>query len=303
MLRTFKYRADNPIIVREILKNNGFSTHILTGLKHTEGSICIDNDIPVFLNHVLLPTETLTVYLNEKESSPNIVPVNIPLEIVYEDEDILLINKPSDMPIHPSINNHDNTLANGVMHYYTSQNQKYVFRCINRLDRDTSGLTLLAKNALSGAILSDMKLKDMIHKEYYAICSGLIPDNGTINAGIARREGSTIERTVDMENGEHAVTHYERLCYRNDSIDSDSYISLAKITLETGRTHQIRVHFRHLGYPLIGDFLYNPDYRHIGRQALHCGVMEFPHPVTNKNIRVKAPMPYDMSRLFPEYSI
>ena len=228
----------------------------------------------------------------EETPSENIIPVHLPLNIVYEDEDILLINKPADMPVHPSINNYDNTLANGIAYYYKLQGKPFVFRCINRLDRDTTGLLIIAKNALSASILSNQMKKREIHRTYLAIVSG-IPEKeaNTITAPIARKENSAIERCVDFMNGEHAVTHYQTVASKED-------YSLLKLSLETGRTHQIRVHAKYIGNPLLGDYLYNPDFSKIQRVALHSYRLNFMHPITEKLMSFSAPLPKDMADLF-----
>jgi 23S rRNA pseudouridine1911/1915/1917 synthase len=209
---------------------------------------------------------------------------------VYEDEDILVLNKPSDTPIHPSQGNYDNSLANGVKYYYDKQGIKFVFRCINRLDRDTTGLVVIAKNMLSGAALNLAMVNRQIHRTYLAVVKGELPEEGTIDFPIARKDGSTVERCVDFDCGEHAVTHFER-------VEKNEKYSLARIWLETGRTHQIRVHMNAIGHPLPGDFLYHNDRSEIGRQALHSWRLEFVHPVTGEMMQFEQPLPEDMRKL------
>lgn len=196
------------------------------------------------------------------------------------------------MPVHPSINNYDNTLANGIAYYYKMQGKSFVFRCINRLDRDTTGLLIIAKNALSASILSNQMKKREIHRTYLAVVSG-IPEKetDTITAPIARKENSAIERCVDFINGERAVTHYQTVASKED-------YSLLKLSLETGRTHQIRVHAKYIGNPLLGDYLYNPDFSKIQRVALHSYRLNFVHPITEKPMSFSAPLPKDMADLF-----
>ena len=203
------------------------------------------------------------------------------------------------MPIHPSMNNYDNTLANAVMYYFSEKGESFVYRCINRLDRDTSGLLILAKNMLSGAILSQMSANRQIHREYLAVTEGLLPESGTIDAPIARLEGSAIMRCVDYEHGEKAVTHFARLSYSEliPSTKCRGY-SLASVHLETGRTHQIRIHMKHIGHPLPGDFLYNPSSdAPITRQALHSHRLMFEHPITGESMNFICEMPDDMKQL------
>lgn len=287
MTRVFTYCITEETPSIEIfLRRLGYSRHILTHLKRTCRGIVLNGEW-AYASAKLMPGDTLLVTLTEDAGSENIVPRPIPFEIVYEDDDLFIINKPSDTPIHPSVNNYDNTLANGLAWLFEQRGEPFVFRCINRLDRDTSGLLILAKHALSSALLSAMVQKRQIHREYLAIAQGLVPDLGTIDAPIARAEESVITRCVDFDKGEKAVTHFERLSFK------DGY-SLVRLRLETGRTHQIRVHMKYLGYPLIGDYLYNPDYRIMKRQALHSARLSFPHPITGRWMDFSAPLPPDM---------
>lgn len=303
------------------LKAKGYSTQNRINLKKDPRSIWV-NGVCVFQNTILQAGDELKVQIREQENSDGIVSVELPLDIVYEDEDLLVINKPAGMPIHPSLHNYDNSLGNALAWYFKKQGKPFVFRCINRLDRDTSGLTIVAKHMVSGAILSHMvaaKSKEGleaegIHREYLAIVEGHVsPEKGVIEAPIARKESSCLERIVDFENGERAITHYQVLQ------TTDRY-SLVALQLETGRTHQIRVHMGYLGYPLVGDFLYNPNYAlnqidrlaenvteeikkekaadyPILRQALHAHKISFPHPMTGEHMEFCVPMPIDMLNL------
>ena len=294
MNRIFEYTiADEnlPCTVGDFLKQKGFSRQIIIQLKKTSQGILVNNQW-AYVRTPLRTNDILTLRLLEEAPSENIVPVSLPLDIIYEDEDILLINKPADMPVHPSINNYDNTLANGIAHYYKMQGETFVFRCINRLDRDTTGLLIIAKNALSASILSNQMKKREIHRTYLAVVSGNPKkDTDTITAPIARKENSAIERCIDFQNGEQAVTHYQVITSRED-------YSLLKLSLETGRTHQIRVHMKYIGNPLLGDYLYNPDFSKIQRVALHSYRLNFIHPITEKNMDFSIPLPEDMANLF-----
>ena len=294
MERTLTYTTENlitPLPVSRFLKQKGFSSQNLVQLKKNPDAV-LANGIPCFMNHVLHPGDTLTLHIREDHSSEKIPPVNLPLNIVYEDADLMVINKPAGMPIHPSMNNYYNSLANALAYYYEQQNCPFVFRCINRLDRDTSGLTIVAKHYVSAGMLSAMiasKTASGITREYLAIVKGSVkPPEGTITAPLGRRDGSIIERTVDFEKGESAVTHYKVL-------DEKNGYSLVSLILETGRTHQIRIHMKYLGYPLIGDYLYNPDMECIKRQALHAWKLTFRHPITGETLAFTAPLPVDMA--------
>ena len=276
--------------VEEFLKSRGYSHRLVVYLRNTEGSLTIQGQ-PVYTIHRLQSGEVLKVVLTEETPSQSIVPVNLPLSIVYEDEDILVVNKAAGVPIHPSQGHYDNTLANAVAWYYSQKGEPFTYRAINRLDRDTSGLTVISKHLVSASIMADMTKKRLVHREYLAIVKGdLTPPAGTITAPLSRKEGSIIERTVDFDHGEEAITHYKLVKKENGH-------SLVSLQLETGRTHQIRIHMKYLGYPLIGDYLYNPDMEHITRQALHSYHMEFPHPITGQKMTFTAPLPPDMSAI------
>lgn len=269
------------------LKDQKFSSQIITNLKRTENGILL-NGVWGRVRDLLHVGDILTITLVEIDISENIVPVNLPLDIVYEDEDLMVINKNTNTPIHPSQGNYDNTLANAVAYYYQTKGEHFTYRCINRLDRDTTGLLILAKHMYSASLLSDMVQKRQIHREYLALATGLVPESGVIEAPIGRVDGSTILRQVDFEHGDYAKTNFRRISYQNG-------YSLVSLKLDTGRTHQIRVHMKHLGHPLPGDFLYNPDYSVIKRQALHSHALGFLHPITKEPMEFKAELPEDMA--------
>ncbi len=276
--------------IRAFLQARGYSHKNLVELKKYEDGILVNGDAR-YMNYLLNSQDLLTVRIYDEECSEKIPPVELPLNIVYEDEDLLVVNKPAGMPIHPSLNNYDNSLANGLAWYFEKQGKPFVFRCINRLDRDTSGLTIIAKHMVSAGILSSMVSRREIHREYLAIAKGIVtPAEGTIDAPIARKADSIVERVVDRERGEQAVTHYRVLETRNGH-------SLLALHLETGRTHQIRVHMKHLGFPLIGDYLYYPDLTLIKRQALHSHRLVFLHPITNERLIFESNLPEDMMQV------
>lgn len=289
----------------DFLIDHGYSKHIRTYLKQHPNTVLKNNEPALFY----FPLETgdrLTILLEDEEASKKISPVNLPLDIVYEDEDLMVINKQADTPIHPSQGNYENTLANSVAYYFASQQIPFVFRCINRLDRDTTGLLILAKNMLSGAILSDQMKKREIHRTYLSIVEGCVPKHGTIDAPIGRKDASVIERHIDWDTGERAVTYYKRLQYKpwnhypKTALVPSQGISLVQLKLETGRTHQIRVHMTSIGHPLCGDTLYNPKTQMMQRQALHSYSLEFNHPITKETLHFTAPLPEDMSVFFNE---
>lgn len=293
MNRTIEYYIDENdagLRVEQFLRRKGYSLQNLAEIKRMPKSVIV-NGIHYYMNQYLKTGDHLSIHICEEKCSEKIPPVQMPLDIIYEDEDIIVINKPAGMPIHPSMNNYTNSMANALAWYYQEQDKPFIFRCCNRLDRDTSGLTVVAKHLVSGSIISTMVKERKFHREYLAIVRGHInPPSGTIDAPLARKPGTIIERTVDRENGERAVTHYQFVKEANGH-------SLISLQLETGRTHQIRIHMKHLGYPLIGDYLYNPDMEYIHRQALHSHRIAFTHPITGKAMEFAAPLPEDMKRI------
>lgn len=206
------------------------------------------------------------------------------VEILYEDEDLIVVNKPATLAIHPSHNHQGDTLANLIAAYCKTKNSVSVFRAVGRLDKGTSGIVICAKNSFAAN-----KLQGNIRKTYYALPSGRYSGRGTVNAPIYRPDPIKTYRIVDAK-GDRAITHWEAL-------KSGDEMSLLRINLETGRTHQIRVHFAHLGTPLIGDTMYGKADDRISHQALHCGEAEFKHPYSNEHIVITANIPDDMQRL------
>ncbi len=314
MNRTLEYHIhplENPLSIKGFLKGKGYSSQNIIQLRKNPDSVLL-NGRPAHMNQPLRDKDVLTICIREEVSSEKVLPVKLPLHIVYEDEDLLIVNKPAGMPTHPSLHNYQNSLANALAWYFADQNKPFIFRCVSRLDRDTSGLTIIAKHMVSAGILNSyvaaksLSIKDartnssqaknsraaaplpVVYREYLAIVRGSIyPREGTISAPIGRREGSLLERKIDFDQGEHALTHYRLEQEKNGH-------SLISLHLETGRTHQIRVHMKYLGFPLIGDYLYNPDMEYISRQALHSYRLRFPHPITGAPMEFTAPLPQDM---------
>lgn len=296
MNRNIDYIIDEDsagLRVEQFLRRKRYSGQNLSEIKRMPKSILV-NGVHYYMRQELSTGDHLQVRICEAQNSEKIPPTKLPLDIIYEDEDLLVLNKPAGMPIHPSLNNYTNSIANALAYYFQSQGKPFIFRCCNRLDRDTSGLTIVSKHLVSGSILSDMTKYREVHREYLAIARGSVtPSEGTIQAPLGRKEGTIIERTVDWEHGEDAVTHYKVVKEANGH-------SLVSLRLETGRTHQIRIHMKYLGYPLIGDYLYNPDMEYMTRQALHSHHMEFTHPITGAHMSFTAPLPEDMARVMQE---
>lgn len=277
--------------IEKFLRGRGYTRQSLVELKKWENSTLV-NGVWEHMNYTLKPHDVLTISICEDSSSEKIVPVNLPFTVVYEDDDVVVVNKPYNMPIHPSLNNYENSLANAAAYYYLGKGENFIFRCINRLDRDTSGLTVLAKHFVSAGILYNQMTLRQIKREYIAIVEGNIPeDSGTIDLPIGRADNSSIERCIDFINGESAITHYS-------VIDRKSTMTKLALHLDTGRTHQIRVHMKAAGHPLIGDFLYNPESTLLNRQALHSHKLSFKHPMTGEPLSFEAPLPQDMHSLW-----
>ena len=296
MNRTIEYKIteeQNGLRVEQFLRRKGYSGQNLAEIKRMPKSVLV-NGKHYYMRQTLKTGDDLVIKICETACSEKIPPVYHPLDIVYEDEDIVVINKAAGMPIHPSLNHYTESMANALAWYYQEQGKPFIFRCCNRLDRDTSGLTVVSKHLISGSILSTMTKNREVHRDYLAIVKGSVtPAAGIICAPLARKEGTIIERTVDFEHGEEAITHYRLVKEANGH-------SLVSLKLETGRTHQIRIHMKHLGFPLIGDYLYNPDMEHLSRQALHSHHMEFAHPITGEWMSFTAPLPADMANIMTD---
>lgn len=248
------------------------------------------NFLPTYTKKSVTVGDTVSVLIDFEEDNSNIVASNIPLNIIYEDDYLLVINKPANIAIHPSILHFDNSLSNGVKFYFDKLGLKKKIRIVNRLDRNTSGIVVFAKNEyIQECLIKQMKTKEL-KKEYLAIAKGILESkSGTLNFPIARKEGSIIERTVSSD-GDSAITHY-------DVVKEFNNLSLVHIVLETGRTHQIRVHFSYIGHPILGDTLYGSPSELINRQALHSYKLTFIHPVTKKVVSLEAPLPNDIKNI------
>ena len=301
MTRRIQYKIEeqhNGKCIGIFLKEKEYSRAVIIELKKTKAGIK-KNGTWAGVNEILKTGDVLDICLTEQVSSENIIPKECQLDILYEDEDILVVNKPYDTPIHPSVNNYDNTLANGVVYYYQQQDKPYIFRCINRLDLDTTGVTIIAKNLLSASILSKRMKERGLSRTYVAFVEGITKEKGTIDLPIGREEGTIIKRKIDEKEGKHAVTHY---CKLGEFQVEGEAVSVVALQLETGRTHQIRVHMASIGHPLLGDFLYNERNHMLTRQALHAISCAFSHPITGEYKSITAPLPKDMAMLMQSSS-
>ena len=231
-----------------------------------------------------------TVVITMPDDAVRIEGADMPLSVVYEDEYILIVDKPPYLAVHPSAGKPEPTLANAVVGYFERQGTPLSFRPTNRLDRNTSGLLLAAKSPhLAFAIAGKPQ------KVYLAIVLGALTGEGTVDQPIRVREGSCITREVG-EGGKDSLTHWK-------SLGTDGKISLVRVVIETGRTHQIRVHMAWLGFPLVGDTMYGTDESYLPRHGLHCARMELIHPITNKPLALTCPVPTDMRELLEKHGL
>ena len=283
---------ENNKTIKQILKENLFISDRLLIFLRKNKLIYYNNDKLINLNITAKLNNTIKIDLNFEEDNSNIIPVKMDLNIIYEDDALLILNKPAGIPVHPSILHYTNSLSNGVKYYFDTLGLKKKLRPVNRLDRNTSGIVIFAKNQyVQECLIHQMQTKEF-KKFYLAVVEGHLEKlEGTIDAPINRKENSIIERCVD-ENGERAVTHY-KILKRN----FDRNYDLVECMLETGRTHQIRVHFSYMGHPLIGDTLYGNGSEYISRQALHAYKVEFVHPISHKLMQFTADVPKDFSLL------
>lgn len=354
-----------PATANEFLRSKGYSRHLMTYLRHHDRTLLVNGE-PVFTNRPLQEGDMLTAIFEDEEGgtsyqagseaqipsgsgeavSARIIPNHMDLDIVFEDEDILVVNKPPYLPVQPSLGHREWTLGNGVAAYYAEQGLPFVYRCVNRIDKNTSGLVLIAKNMASSAILYDAMKKRQINRVYYAVVHGKLDDTaqccvtsgglthacttpdrtansdrtasgviqpsgrgyesrvsiwpeypGVIDLPIARLPGSTIMREVNFEKGKRAVTHFRTLSY-----DEKKDVTALLVKLETGRTHQIRVHMSYIGHPIAGDGMYGMERDYISRQALHSASLDFRHPITQEPLHFECPVPDDI-RSITEASI
>lgn len=274
--------------VSQILRNHlKLSRGEMRRIKRCAGLMV--NDQTVRLNSLVKEGDLIRVNLQDDDDQP-VIPQDIPLDIVFEDEHILVVNKPSNMLVHPLSYHVLNTLANGVIYHWQLQGHNNKFRSVSRLDKDTSGLILIAKSSYICHQLSGQMKNSICRREYLAVVHNRITmDSGIIDFPIGRPDANSLVFGVTPQ-GKEAVTHFT-------VIQRFAGGSLVKLRLETGRTHQIRVHMRHFGHPLMGDDLYGGSLDLIQRQALHSWRLEFCHPVTKEHIRLEAPLPADMTSL------
>lgn len=284
----FVSEKSNGMLAETFLKREcKVSSRMITRLKREKDGILRNGKL-------LRTVDTLQagdkVVLNLPTDINEIKPVQGELDILFEDDCLLAVNKPSNMPVHPTKIHQEDTLANVVKYYSEKRGENYTFRAINRLDKDTSGIVIIAKNSYSATNLSKT-----LDKTYYAVCSGIISQAGTVNAPIRVKEGHTIQRCVSPD-GKPCVTHYKPVKQGNNH-------TLLEIKLETGRTHQIRCHLSSVSHPLAGDDMYGGSLEFISRQALHCGKIDFIHPLTNKKTEIVSEIPKEFYDILNNYKL
>lgn len=281
-----RYEAESEELIKQILRSKmHLSKRLIKKLKDNQR--ITKNGENVFVNAITKPGDIVEVDIDFEEECENIVPTNMPINIVYEDEEYIILNKPAKIETHPTCANYENTLANALRYYYEENHIKKKIRPVNRLDKETSGLIVFAKNEFVQECLVQQMKSGEFKKEYIAIVEGTVEaESGVINAPIKRKEGSILERCIDPD-GDIAITEYEVM----QKLENRTVV---KCKLKTGRTHQIRVHMQHIGHPLVGDFLYGKRSELIDRQALHSYKIQFKHPINNQEVVYEIELPEDM---------
>ena len=281
---------ENDKTVKSIMNENlNFSRRLSKKLESSD-KLYVNGNL-ARLNKSVFDGDVLSVEFDEDEDEFNAV--DIPVEIIYEDSDLLIVNKRAYIVVHPTKSHQDDTVANGVAYYFKQQGIKRKVRFVNRLDMNTSGIVIIAKNPYAHNELSNQMRYNQVEKYYYAIVEGVVEeDSGIVDEPIARLNPEDILRVVHPS-GKECITQYTtEKRFHN--------MTLVKLKLETGRTHQIRVHMKYIGHPVLGDTLYGRGSELIARQALHCYEMRFKQPLTGKDIVITCPLPDDMRKIIEE---
>lgn len=290
----------------------GVSRNKIQNAAHA-GNILVNNQ-PVKPNYKIKPLDVISIVLPQPLREFEVIPENIPFQIMFEDDDVLVINKEAGMVVHPGHGNYTGTLLNGLAYYFAGKSD-VTPSLIHRIDKDTSGVLLIGKNEYAQSVLGKQFFEHTINRKYLAIVWGDFKENqGTITGNIGRNPHDRLQMFVfaDGEQGKHAITHWE-------VVERFGYVTLVECTLETGRTHQIRAHMRFIGHPLFNDARYGGDqilkgttfskykqfinncYKILPRQALHARSLGFVHPVTNKPMYFETPLPQDMSEVVEKW--
>lgn len=271
--------------VKQFLKGEAkLSSKLMISLKKYDDGMTL-NGVKTRTIDIIKKGDRLAI--NIPDQFGEIEPIEMELDILFEDEDFIVINKSPFLAIHPTRNHQGDTLANALVFHLKNQGKPTVFRAVGRLDKGTSGIVVCALNSHSAS-----RLQGAMSKEYLAVATGKTKNKATIDAPIYRPDPMKTLRSVG-EGGARAVTHFEK-------IKGNEGLSLVHVWLETGRTHQIRVHFAHIGHALVGDSFYGTDESGLGHQLLHCAKVSFEHPITGKKMSFEAPMPADMQKIADE---
>ena len=293
MKKNMTYRIEEGnITIKDFLLSNNISSKAISTLKKQVDGILV-NGKAQFTNYKLQPNDILSINLDENNDYENIIATKMDLNILYEDDDIVIVNKSADITVHPSKKYFTNSLVNGLTYYYQNKNMDVKLHCITRLDKETSGCVLFAKNRIAANCLSNMVKQKEISKTYLSLASGKVSkQHFLISAPISRISKGNILRCVDFQTGKEALTECFLLGYypSND-------ISLLKCLLHTGRTHQIRVHLRYINHPIVSDSLYNKSCNLLLRQGLHCYNIRFIHPISHQLIDVTSQLPADLKQV------
>ncbi|MET3194086.1 RluA family pseudouridine synthase [Bacillus sp. OAE603] len=275
----------NGLLLREFLHLMELSKRALTDIKFQGGKILV-NDEEKTVRTIVKEHDIITIFFPIEKPSEELIPQAVPFEIVYEDDAVLVVNKPFGISSIPSREHPYGTLANGILHYYKQIGLQSTIHIVTRLDKDTSGLMLIAKNRYVHYLFSKNELKD-VNRKYKAIVQGEMKEStGIINARIARKRDSIIEREVSEE-GQEAITYFK-------VVETFKDFSIVELQLETGRTHQIRVHMSSINHPLIGDDLYGGSTDTLKRQALHSYYLSFIHPINKDEMSFEIVLPEDL---------
>lgn len=293
MKKNMTYRIEEGnITIKDFLLSHNISSKAISTLKKQVDGILVNGKVQ-FTNYKLQPNDILSINLDENNDYENIIATKMDLNILYEDDDIVIVNKSADITVHPSKKYFTNSLVNGLTYYYQNKNMDVKLHCITRLDKETSGCVLFAKNRIAANCLSNMVKQKEISKTYLSLASGKInKQHFLISAPISRVSKGNILRCVDFQTGKEALTECFLLGYypSND-------ISLLKCLLHTGRTHQIRVHLQYINHPIVSDSLYNKSCNLLLRQGLHCYNIRFIHPISHQLIDVTSQLPADLKQV------
>ena len=293
MKKNMTYRIEEGnITIKDFLLSNNISSKAISTLKKQVDGILVNGKVQ-FTNYKLQPNDILSINHDENNDYENIIATKMDLNILYEDDDIVIVNKSADITVHPSKKYFTNSLVNGLTYYYQNKNMDVKLHCITRLDKETSGCVLFAKNRIAANCLSNMVKQKEISKTYLSLASGKInKQHFLISAPISRISKGNILRCVDFQTGKEALTECFLLGYypSND-------ISLLKCLLHTGRTHQIRVHLQYINHPIVSDSLYNKSCNLLLRQGLHCYNIRFIHPISHQLIDVTSQLPADLKQV------